>query len=142
MGSIGPSKPDYDALVIGAGLSGCYACYRMQKLNLKVKVLEAGSSVGGTWYWIQYCHSFISGLFNAGQIDTQVLGLIVNHIPTGFSGHRKSWTNGNGQNISHHRRRLNAIFDSSAINMICGEICSSIHALPWLTGIRTTVIGE
>lgn len=45
------SETDYDVLIIGAGLSGCYACYRMQQLNLSVKVLEAGSSVGGTWYW-------------------------------------------------------------------------------------------
>lgn len=51
MRSIESQSPDYDVLVIGAGLSGCYACYRMQKLNMKVKVLEAGSSVGGTWYW-------------------------------------------------------------------------------------------
>lgn len=26
----------------------------MKQLNLKVKVLEAGSSVGGTWYWNRY----------------------------------------------------------------------------------------
>jgi cation diffusion facilitator CzcD-associated flavoprotein CzcO len=44
-------QPDYDVLVIGAGLSGCYACYRMRQLGVKVKVLETGSSVGGTWYW-------------------------------------------------------------------------------------------
>ena len=54
MGSIGPAQPDYDVLVIGAGLSGCYASHRMRKLNLTVRVLEAGTSVGGTWYWSQY----------------------------------------------------------------------------------------
>ncbi|TKA82563.1 hypothetical protein B0A55_01192 [Friedmanniomyces simplex] len=54
MGSIGEVEPDYDVLVIGAGLSGCYACHRMHQLNLKVKVLEAGTSVGGTWYWNRY----------------------------------------------------------------------------------------
>jgi cation diffusion facilitator CzcD-associated flavoprotein CzcO len=52
MGSIEtPVAPDFDVLVIGAGLSGCYACYRMRELGAKVKVLETGSSVGGTWYW-------------------------------------------------------------------------------------------
>lgn len=55
MGSIGIAKPDHDVIIIGAGLSGCYACYRMQKINLNVKVLEAGSSVGGTWYWSKPC---------------------------------------------------------------------------------------
>jgi cation diffusion facilitator CzcD-associated flavoprotein CzcO len=53
MGSYEEARPDYDVLVIGAGLSGCYASYRMKKLNLTVKVLEAGTSVGGTWYWSQ-----------------------------------------------------------------------------------------
>jgi cation diffusion facilitator CzcD-associated flavoprotein CzcO len=53
MGSIEQKRPDYDVLVIGAGLSGCYASYRMKQLNLTVKVLEAGTSVGGTWYWSQ-----------------------------------------------------------------------------------------
>jgi len=55
MGSIGHQAPDHDVLIIGAGLSGCYACYRMKKLNLKVAVLETGSSVGGTWYWSESC---------------------------------------------------------------------------------------
>ncbi|OQO10799.1 hypothetical protein B0A48_04099 [Cryoendolithus antarcticus] len=54
MGSLEPVKPDYDVLVIGGGLSGCYACHRMKELNLSVKVLEAGTSVGGTWYWNRY----------------------------------------------------------------------------------------
>jgi cation diffusion facilitator CzcD-associated flavoprotein CzcO len=49
MGSM--EQPDYDVLVIGAGLSGCYACYRMRQIGAKLKVLETGSSVGGTWFW-------------------------------------------------------------------------------------------
>lgn len=48
------ARADYDVLVIGAGLSGCYACHRMRELNLSVRVLERGSSVGGTWYWNRY----------------------------------------------------------------------------------------
>ncbi len=44
-----------DALVIGAGFSGLYQliCLR-DRLKLKVKVLEAGDGVGGTWYWNRY----------------------------------------------------------------------------------------
>ncbi|KAF2479775.1 hypothetical protein BDY17DRAFT_341333 [Neohortaea acidophila] len=53
MGSVGDS-PEYDVLVIGAGLSGCYSLYRLRKQNIKVLVLEAGDSVGGTWYWNRY----------------------------------------------------------------------------------------
>src|ERR1700704_4508175 len=45
---------DYDAIVIGAGLSGMYQLYRLRELGLRVRVLEAGSNVGGTWYWNRY----------------------------------------------------------------------------------------
>lgn len=45
---------DYDVLIIGAGLSGIYSLYRMRQLGLRVKVLEAGGGVGGTWYWNRY----------------------------------------------------------------------------------------
>ena len=45
------SKPDYDVLIIGAGLSGIYSLHRMQELGLKARVIEAGGGEGGTWYW-------------------------------------------------------------------------------------------
>ena len=45
---------DYDAIVIGAGISGMYQLYRLRELGLKVRVLEAGTGVGGTWYWNRY----------------------------------------------------------------------------------------
>ncbi|KJR85283.1 monooxygenase [Sporothrix schenckii 1099-18] len=45
---------DYDVLIIGAGLSGIYAMYRMAQLGLRAKVLEAGASEGGTWFWNRY----------------------------------------------------------------------------------------
>ncbi|KAF2094711.1 FAD/NAD(P)-binding domain-containing protein [Rhizodiscina lignyota] len=55
MGSLGDaSQPDWDALIIGGGLSGIYSLYKLRKLNLRVKLLEAGSGVGGTWYWNRY----------------------------------------------------------------------------------------
>lgn len=45
---------DYDAIVIGAGMSGMYQLFRLRELGLKVLVLEAGAGVGGTWYWNRY----------------------------------------------------------------------------------------
>lgn len=55
MGSIGPPEDfEYDVLIIGAGLSGCHALYQIRQLGLKAKVVEAGSAVGGTWYWNRY----------------------------------------------------------------------------------------
>lgn len=45
----------YDAVVVGAGFSGLYQLHRLRdRLGLKVKVLEAGSGVGGTWFWNRY----------------------------------------------------------------------------------------
>ena len=41
---------DFDAIVIGAGVSGLYQLYRLRELGLTTRVFEAGSNVGGTWY--------------------------------------------------------------------------------------------
>ncbi|MSP98479.1 MAG: NAD(P)/FAD-dependent oxidoreductase [Betaproteobacteria bacterium] len=44
----------YDAIIIGAGISGLYQLYRLRELGLRVLLLEAGAGVGGTWYWNRY----------------------------------------------------------------------------------------
>ena len=45
----------FDAVVIGAGFSGMYMLKSLRdKLGLKVRVYEAGETVGGTWYWNRY----------------------------------------------------------------------------------------
>src|SRR5438477_6780901 len=51
--STNPST-DFDAIIIGAGVSGLYQLYRLRELGLSVRVFEAGSGVGGTWYWNRY----------------------------------------------------------------------------------------
>ena len=48
------SVQSYDALVVGAGFSGLYMLYRLRELGLSVRVIEAGTGVGGTWYWNRY----------------------------------------------------------------------------------------
>jgi cation diffusion facilitator CzcD-associated flavoprotein CzcO len=48
------SATDFDAVIIGAGVSGLYQLYRLRELGLRVRVFEAGSGVGGTWYWNRY----------------------------------------------------------------------------------------
>jgi cation diffusion facilitator CzcD-associated flavoprotein CzcO len=45
---------DYDAIVIGAGMSGLYQLLRLREMGMKVRVFEAGTGVGGTWYWNRY----------------------------------------------------------------------------------------
>src|SRR6185369_2637668 len=43
-----------DAIVVGGGVAGLYALHRLRKLGLRVRVFEAGSGVGGTWFWNRY----------------------------------------------------------------------------------------
>ena len=45
---------DHDTTVIGAGISGLYQLYRLRELGQEVRVFEAGTGVGGTWYWNRY----------------------------------------------------------------------------------------
>ena len=44
----------YDAVIIGAGMSGMYQLHMLRNLGMNVVVIEAGSDVGGTWYWNRY----------------------------------------------------------------------------------------
>lgn len=45
---------EVDAIVIGAGMSGMYQLHLLRQKGLCVQVIEAGSEVGGTWYWNRY----------------------------------------------------------------------------------------
>ena len=45
---------DFDTMVIGAGISGLYQLHRLREIGQRVRVLEAGTGVGGTWYWNRY----------------------------------------------------------------------------------------
>src|ERR1700704_1045452 len=49
----GPAE-QFDAIIIGAGISGLYQLIRLRRLGLAVRVYETGSGVGGTWYWNRY----------------------------------------------------------------------------------------
>ena len=45
---------DYDVVIIGAGFGGLRAFHEMKQLGLSVRIVEAGSDVGGTWHWNRY----------------------------------------------------------------------------------------
>eukprot|EP01034_Spumella_vulgaris_P008377 gene8377-10659_t len=49
-----PRSADFDAIIIGAGMSGLFQLHRLRELGMKVRVFEAGTGVGGTWYWNRY----------------------------------------------------------------------------------------
>lgn len=44
----------YDAVIVGAGFSGLYMLHKLRSQGLSVRVYEAGTGVGGTWYWNRY----------------------------------------------------------------------------------------
>jgi len=46
--------PDRDVIVIGAGVAGIYAIYRLRESGFDVHAFESGSGVGGTWFWNRY----------------------------------------------------------------------------------------
>jgi cyclohexanone monooxygenase len=46
---------DFDAVIVGAGFAGLYALHKLRnEMGLSARVLEAGSGIGGTWYWNRY----------------------------------------------------------------------------------------
>jgi cyclohexanone monooxygenase len=46
--------PEVDAVVVGAGFAGLRSIHVLRKLGLTLQVFEAGTDVGGTWYWNRY----------------------------------------------------------------------------------------
>jgi cation diffusion facilitator CzcD-associated flavoprotein CzcO len=46
--------PEFDVVVVGAGMAGLYAVYHFRQLGFSVVALERASGVGGTWYWNRY----------------------------------------------------------------------------------------
>ncbi|WP_280436362.1 flavin-containing monooxygenase [Nocardia carnea] len=45
---------DFDAVVVGAGISGLYAVYKFRQRGMRVHGFESAEGVGGTWYHNRY----------------------------------------------------------------------------------------
>src|SRR5688572_7616004 len=72
---LAPFAPDFDVLVVGAGLGGLYGVKRFRDQGLRVRGIEAAPDVGGVWYHnaypgarvdvqsLQYCYYFDPELF-------------------------------------------------------------------------------
>ena len=112
----------FDAVVIGAGFAGLYMLVRLRQLGLTARLYEAGSGVGGTWYWnrypgarcdvesMQYSYSFSEELQQEWQWterypkQDEILRYI-NHVADRFDLRR---------DIQVHTRVLSAVFDSTS----------------------------
>ena len=53
-GDVSKDVGRFDVLIIGAGVTGLYALYRLRELGFSVQSFEDGTGVGGTWYWNRY----------------------------------------------------------------------------------------
>jgi len=49
-----PFEGEIDAVVVGAGFGGLYMLHRLREAGVSVQGFEAGTDVGGTWYWNRY----------------------------------------------------------------------------------------
>jgi cation diffusion facilitator CzcD-associated flavoprotein CzcO len=47
-------ETSFDVVIVGAGFSGLYMLHRLRQQGLTARVYEAGTGVGGTWYWNRY----------------------------------------------------------------------------------------
>jgi cyclohexanone monooxygenase len=50
----GDVERSVDIAVVGAGFAGMYTVVKAREMNMSVQVFEAGTDVGGTWYWNRY----------------------------------------------------------------------------------------
>src|SRR5262249_12743948 len=48
------TSPEFDVVIVGAGIAGMQMLHRVRELGMTARVFEAGSDVGGTWYWNRY----------------------------------------------------------------------------------------
>jgi len=48
------STPQFDAVVIGAGLTGLYQTYRLREMGFRVLGIEATDNIGGVWHQNRY----------------------------------------------------------------------------------------
>ena len=50
----GKTEQAFDAIIVGAGFAGMYMLHKLRGMGLSARVIEAGTGVGGTWYWNRY----------------------------------------------------------------------------------------
>ena len=50
----GQSSPDYEVIIIGAGVAGIYQLYRLRERGIPTIVVDAAADLGGTWFHNRY----------------------------------------------------------------------------------------
>ncbi|MBN9537208.1 MAG: cyclohexanone monooxygenase [Alphaproteobacteria bacterium 65-37] len=111
-----------DVAIVGGGLAGLYAIHRLRGMGLRVRAFEAGSDIGGTWFWnrypgarcdvesLEYSYSFSDDLQQAWKwperygTQPEILRYI-NHVADRFDLRR---------DVQLNTRVTSALFDSEA----------------------------
>src|SRR3984893_1417717 len=113
---------DFDAVIVGAGFAGLYMLHRLRTLGFSARVYEAGSGVGGTWFWnrypgarcdvesMEYSYQFSDGLQQQWEWTERYAGQpeilrYANHVADRFDLRR---------DIRFETRVVTAAFDESA----------------------------
>lgn len=154
------SGSEVDAVVVGAGLAGLYQLYLLRNQGLKVRVIEAGGGVGGTWYWSKYpgarcdiesrfyCYSFSKELeqewtWSEKFSPRDEILRYVNHVADRFDLRK---------DITFHARVTSAVYDEHSrrwlVHTDTGESittqflvmatgCLSVPRKPDIPGIET-----
>ena len=118
---------DFDAVVIGAGVTGLYQLYRLRELGLRVRTFEAASGVGGTWYWNRYPGArFDSESWTYGYAFSQELL------------DEWDWS----EHFSLPNPRTSGISTMSPTSSTCAGTSNSTRASPLLTIVRTHEAGR
>ncbi len=50
----GEAEPNYEVIIIGAGVAGIYQIKRLTDMGVNATVLDIAGDLGGTWYWNRY----------------------------------------------------------------------------------------
>ena len=57
----GETTEHYDAVIIGAGVSGLYALHHLRGMGLSVRAYDGAPTVGGTWWYNRYPGARVDG---------------------------------------------------------------------------------
>ena len=101
----------FDAIIIGGGITGLYQLYRLRQLGLSVRLFEDGGGVGGTWYWNRY----------PDVVSTPRV------TPTHIRSQKNYYRNGTGRNSFPVSLRTNATSTTSRTSLTCAGTSNSIR---------------
>ncbi|KAG6897866.1 hypothetical protein C0992_009664 [Termitomyces sp. T32_za158] len=66
-------QQNLDVLIVGAGFSGVYQLHELRKAGFSVQLFEAGSGLGGIWYWNCYPGARVDSDFSIYQYSIEEL---------------------------------------------------------------------